>query len=122
MKTSRQFASRNRIEPFVMRAAEKFTLSWRKLATGAAAVLTLMLAFHVVFGENGLFLYEQKRHEARDYAAQIQQLQQENDQLQAHINDLQNDPNAIEQQAREQLHYTRPGEVIVTTPDAPAQK
>jgi cell division protein FtsB len=122
MKTSRQFASRSRIEPFAMRAAEKFSLSWRKAATGVAAVLALALAFHVFFGQDGIFLYAQKRHEARDYGAQIQQLQQENDKLQAHINDLQNDPSAIEQQAREQLHYTRPGEIIVTVPDAPEKK
>jgi cell division protein FtsB len=29
---------------------------------------------------------------------------------------LQEDPDAIEHQAREELHYTRPGEVIVTLP------
>lgn len=115
MKSSSQFASR--IEPLMTRVA----LSWRKLATGVAAVLALTLAFHVVFGQNGLFLYAQKRHEARDYGKEIQQLQLENDHIQQHINDLQNDPAAIEQQAREELHYTRPGEVIVTVPDVPAK-
>jgi len=122
MKSNYQFAGRSRMEPFVMRSVEKLTRSWRKIATGAAGVLALTLAFHVFFGENGIFLYEQKRHEARDYGAQIQELQQENDRLQAHVNDLQNDPSAIEQQAREQLHYTRPGEVIVTLPDTSTQK
>jgi cell division protein FtsB len=122
MKSIHQSAICSRIEPFVMRHAEKIALSWRKAATGVAAVLALSLAFHVFFGQDGIFLYAQKRHEARDYGKEIQQLQQENDRLQAHINDLQNDPNAIEQQAREQLHYTRPGEVIVTMPEAPAQK
>jgi cell division protein FtsB len=29
---------------------------------------------------------------------------------------LKSDPNAIEHQAREELHYTRPGEVIYTLP------
>jgi cell division protein FtsB len=122
MQSNRQFVSRSRIEPFVMRVTEKLTRSWRKIATGAAAVLALMLAFHVFFGENGIFLYAQKRHEARDYGAQIQELQNENDHLQAHINELQNDPGAIERQAREELHYTRPGEVIVTLPPAPEKK
>jgi cell division protein FtsB len=117
MKSLPQFASHRRIEPFMTRIA----LSWRKIATVAAGILTLTLAFHVVFGENGLFLYAQKRHEARDYGKEIQQLQIENDRIQAHINDLQNDPAAIEQQAREELHYTRPGEVIVTVPGAPAK-
>jgi cell division protein FtsB len=31
---------------------------------------------------------------------------------------LQNDPGAIEHQAREELHYTRAGEVIYTLPAA----
>ena len=122
MKSNRQFVSRSRMEPFVMRGGEKIARSWRKIATGAAGVLALTLAFHVFFGENGIFLYEQKRHEARDYGTQIKELQLENDRLQAHVNDLQNDPAAIEQQARQELHYTRPGEVIVTLPDVPAQK
>jgi cell division protein FtsB len=38
------------------------------------------------------------------------------------VDRLQSDPNAIEHQAREELHYTRPGEVIYTLPDAPAAK
>jgi cell division protein FtsB len=122
MKSNRQFVSRSRIEPLVQSTVEKIVRSWRKIATGAAGVLALMLAIHVFFGENGIFLYEQKRHEARDYGAQIKDLQMENDRLQAHVNELQNDPGAIERQAREELHYTRPGEVIVTLPDAPAKK
>jgi cell division protein FtsB len=44
------------------------------------------------------------------------ELQQENDLLTAHVNRLQSDPNAIEHQAREELHYTRPGEVIYALP------
>jgi len=122
MKPNRQFISRSRIEPYVRRAVEAATHSWTKLATGAAAVLALSLAFHVFFGQDGIFLYEQKRHEARDYSNQIKTLQLENDRLKAHVEELQNDPSAIERQAREDLHYTRPGEVIVTLPDTPAKK
>ena len=122
MNSNRQFVSRSRIEPFVLRAAEKLAKSWTKIGTGAGAVLALMLAFHVFFGQNGIFLYEHKRHEARDYGTQIKELQQENDRLQEHVTELQNDPGAIERQAREELHYTRPGEVIVTLPEAPAKK
>ena len=122
MKSNRQFVSRSRMEPIAQNVMEKLVRSWRKIATGAAGVLALMLAFHVFFGENGIFLYEQKRHEARDYGQQIKELQQENDRLQSHVNELQNDPSAIEQQARQELHYTRPGEVIVTLPDTPVQK
>ena len=45
---------------------------------------------------------------------QIQDLQQENARLRDHIERLKSDPDAIEHEAREQLHYARPGEVIYT--------
>ena len=46
----------------------------------------------------------------------MQELQRENDLLTGHVNRLQSDPNAIEHQAREELGYTRPGEVIYDLP------
>jgi cell division protein FtsB len=96
------------------------TFSWRKVATVAAAVLAVGLGYHVMFGQNGLTAYEQKRVEARSLEQQLQSLQRENEQLKGHVDRLQSDPNAIEHQAREELHYTRPGEVIYTLPDASA--
>ena len=98
------------------------TFSWRKVATVAAAVLAVGLGYHVMFGQNGLTAYEQKRVEARTLEQQLKSLQRENEQLKGHVDRLQSDPNAIEHQAREELHYTRPGEVIYTLPDAPAAK
>jgi cell division protein FtsB len=44
-------------------------------------------------------------------------LTEENDHLKGHVERLQSDPGSIEHQAREELHYTRPGEVIVTLPN-----
>ncbi len=88
----------------------------RKLATVAAAALALGVAYHVVFGANGLTVYEQKRHESQLLGLQMLELQQENDLLTGRVNRLQSDPNAIEHQAREELHYTRPGEVIYALP------
>ena len=89
----------------------------RRVATFAAAGLALGMGFHVIFGQNGLTAYEQKRHDARVLQEQLKQLQEENLRLDGHVQRLQDDPGAIEHQAREELHYTRPGEVIVTLPD-----
>jgi len=86
----------------------------RKLATAAAGLLALGVGFHVIFGANGLTVYMQKRQETESLNQQLQGLQNENDQLKGHVERLQSDPNAIEHQAREELHYTRPGEVIYT--------
>ena len=88
----------------------------RKAATVAAAVLALGVGYHVIFGANGLTVYEQKRQENHLLSQQMQDLQRENDLLKGHVDRLQSDPNAIEHQAREELHYTRPGEVIYTLP------
>jgi cell division protein FtsB len=103
-----------------VRMVERVRADWRKVATGAAAVLALAMGYHVVFGQNGLTVYEQKRQETQALDSQLYSLQHENDLLKGHVDRLQNDPNAIEHQAREELHYTRPGEVIYTLPSAPA--
>lgn len=88
----------------------------RRLATLAAAVLVVGVAYGVMFGHNGLTVYSNKRAETRDLDRELKSLGKENSSLAGHVERLQSDPNAIEHQAREELHYTRPGEVIVTLP------
>ena len=94
----------------------------RKVATVTASVLAIGLGYHVVFGHNGLIVYKQKRDETLSLDGQLQALRRENDRLKDHTERLQTDPNAIEHQAREELHYTRPGEVIYTLPAPPASE
>lgn len=91
-------------------------LGWRKAATVVAAGLAVSMAYHVVFGPNGLTVYQNKRQSSRDLERQSVSLSRENELLKGHIARLESDPNAIEHQAREELHYTRPGEVIYTLP------
>ncbi len=47
---------------------------------------------------------------------EIDVLQQENAHLRDHVDRLKTDPGAIEHEAREQLHYAKPGEVIYNLP------
>jgi cell division protein FtsB len=91
----------------------------RRIATGFAVVLAVFLAYHVIFGRNGLNSYEQKRIEDGQLHQQIDALQQENSRLKDHVGRLKNDPDAIEFEAREKLHYARPGEVIYTLNNQP---
>jgi cell division protein FtsB len=91
-------------------------LGWRKIATGAAALLALGMGYHVIFGQNGITAYQQKRQDTQNLDRQLHSLQRENELLKGHVDRLQSDPNAIEHQAREELHYARPGEVIYTLP------
>lgn len=90
--------------------------SRRKLATLGAGALVVVMGYGVVFGHNGVTAFLYKRQEARDLQQQMQQLQTENARLHDHVDQLQSDPAAIEHQAREELHYTRAGEVIYTLP------
>jgi len=87
-----------------------------KLATAAVAALAVMLAMHVIFGANGTMVYQKKKVEHRLLQKDVEQLEQENQALSQQIKALKTDPNAIEKEAREQLHYARPGEVIYLTP------
>src|SRR4030081_432149 len=82
----------------------------RRLATGAVVVFTGRLFAHVMFGANGMGVYRQKKDE-------YQTLQKENDRYTRQVKSLQPpDPSAIEREAREQLHYARPGEVVYVAP------
>jgi cell division protein FtsB len=57
--------------------------------------------------------------EARSEHDMEAHLQQENAHLREHVDRLKSDSNAIEHEAREQLHYAKPGEVIYTLPAEP---
>jgi cell division protein FtsB len=92
----------------------------RRLATGAVAVLTVWLFAHVMFGDNGMVIYRQKKTEYQTLQKEIDGLQKENDRYTQQVKSLQApDPNTIEKEAREQLHYTRPGEWVYIAPPPP---
>jgi cell division protein FtsB len=106
----------NRRQGSLGRVFGRVRLSWRKVGTGVAGLLALGMGYHVVFGQNGLTAYGQKRHDSQELDQQARVLTRENVRLEGHVNRLKMDPDAIEHQAREELHYTRPGEVIYTLP------
>ena len=105
----------------VQRASRAIYHVRRRAATGLALVVALGFGYHAVIGHNGITAYAQKRSEDRALAEEIRKLEGENARLKSHVEHLQNDPDAIEHEAREQLHYARQGEVIYTLDDrAPA--
>jgi cell division protein FtsB len=101
---------------------EVFYRARRKLATGAVGVLALWLGFHVIFGANGMVVYQQKRSEYRKVQKELQEAEQENQRLTKQVESLRNDPKAVEREAREQLHYTKPGEKIYLLPEQTQQR
>ncbi len=101
--------------PYLADAVKTRVYLWRRrAATIAVGALALVMAYGVVFGHNGLTAFARKRDEARTLQRQMQDLQRENEELRGHVDRLQSDPGEIEHEARAQLHYTRPGEVIYT--------
>src|SRR5882672_10168982 len=94
-------------------------LEWRRVGTVAALILTLGLVLHAMFGANGMVVYQQKQAERLTLQSEVERLQKENDQYVDGIKALKTDHRAIEREAREQLHYTRPGEYVYVAPDPP---
>ena len=92
---------------------------WRwRLSTSAVVLLAVWMGSHVYSGANGWIAYQQKKLEYQNLQQQVEQLRQENEALDRHVKALKTDPHTIEKEAREQLHYVRPGEIIYVTPEA----
>jgi cell division protein FtsB len=86
----------------------------RVLATLCIGVLAVFIGYKVIFGANGMKVYEGKRAEAVRLQQQIDHEKVINEQLQHRVDGLQRvDPNAIEKEAREQLGYVKPSEVVL---------
>jgi cell division protein FtsB len=103
-------------EPMPKRALDWTLRVWRPAGTVVAVLLALLLTWHVINGKHGLQVWHQKRAEDQQLRKEIEELQQENARLRNHIERLKSDPDAIEHEAREKLHYAKPGEVIYTLP------
>ena len=106
-------------KPLRERAVDWGLRMWRPAGTGVMVALALLLGWHVFNGKHGLSSWQQNRTQEKSLHKEIDDLQQENSRLAIRVEKLKSDPNAIEHEAREKLHYAKPGEVIV---DLPAEK
>ncbi len=88
----------------------------RRVATWGLFVFAALIAAHVLFGTNGWMAYEKKKTEYRKVTEDVKGMQQENAQLEAQIKALKTDPKAIEKEAREQLKYAKPGDIVYVMP------
>ena len=103
----------------VQRAARAVYRARRPLCTVLAIAIAVVFGYTAVFGHDGIIAYAQKRTEDKTLKTEIDRLNGENSRLQDHVQHLKSDPDTIEQEARQRLHYTRPGEVIYTLNGAP---
>jgi cell division protein FtsB len=105
----------------LLRTGEWLYAGRHKLATLAMSFLVVMLAYHVVFGSNGMVAYQHKRAENQKLQQDILRFQQENERISQRVRELRSNPKAIEREAREQLKYARPGEVVYVSPEPRSQ-
>jgi cell division protein FtsB len=109
-------------KPLRERALDWSLRRWRPAVTGVMVGLALLLGWHVVNGKHGLSAWQQNRHADTELRKEIDDLQQENARLSVRVGKLKTDPDAIEHEAREKLHYAKPGEVIVDMPATQKQQ
>jgi cell division protein FtsB len=93
----------------------------RRLASAVLVAFAGILFAHVLLGSNGWMAYRKKKAEYERLLQDKKRIEEENQRLDSEIKSLRSDPKAIEKEAREQLRYAKPGEVIVLYPDQPAQ-
>jgi cell division protein FtsB len=89
----------------------------KTLASIGMCVIALLLAYHVFTGSNGIKVYTQKQSENQALQRELDDLKKENDDLSRRVKALKSDPGTIEKEAREQLRYAKPGEVIYVMPE-----
>jgi len=86
----------------------------RILATLCIGLLAASIGYKVVFGANGMKVWQSKRAEVQQLEQELGRKKAEQEQLERHVQALQRgDPSVIEKEAREQLGYVKPGEVVL---------
>jgi cell division protein FtsB len=91
-------------------SARPSSLKMRLLFTLSICAI-LAMAGRSLVGDRGLFEVWRKKGAYQKLAVEVQALRVENVGLRAEIQALRSDPSAIERIAREELGYSRPGEI-----------
>jgi cell division protein FtsB len=81
----------------------------------------ILLALQDILGTHGVLAMRHSMRQSAEIQKQIQQLNQENQKLQKHVESLKTDPAAIERIAREDMGLARPGEYIFKIQPKPGE-
>jgi cell division protein FtsB len=84
----------------------------QRVALTIAGSVTVVLIAIVIFGSRGLLHLQTLTREQDELGRRIALLLHENEQLRERIHRLRTDDRTLERLAREELGFTRPGEVI----------
>jgi cell division protein FtsB len=102
-----------------MKVTVRITERWiyrmrRVLAMLCLAALSVLIGYKVVFGANGMKVWEGKKAEASQLQLQIDHMLDEQEKLQRQVDGLRRgDAPIIEKEAREQLGFVKRGEVVL---------
>jgi cell division protein FtsB len=97
--------------------AEPSSFFVRRNARYFLALVFCLLLLQDVFGAHGLMAMHRSKIQMQAIQEHIDRLDQENRDLQQHIQKLKTDPSAIEKIARDRMGLARPGELIFSLPD-----
>lgn len=81
------------------------------------ALVIMVLVMHEIFGPHGYLALRRQKQQYDALQQRIETLSKQNQQLNQKIQSLKTSPEAIEKQAREQLHLVRPGEYVYVLPN-----
>jgi len=76
----------------------------------------LALTIHDVFGPHGFLAMRRTQQEIKQFSAEMQKLDKENQELSDEVTSLKTDPRLIERIAREDMGLAKPGELIFKLP------
>jgi cell division protein FtsB len=93
---------------------------YRRLATWVFSLFFGVLLVNSLVGENGYLASIRAGREAAALHAEVARIRLENQELQRQGRRLQEDPAAVEEAARRDLGFIRPGETVIVIRDLPA--
>lgn len=92
----------------------------RKFWIYSLLVVSTVLMVNALIGEKGYLANLQARREFQDVSESLRQLKADNARLADEARRIRNDPQTLENAARQQLGLIKPGETLITLRDRPA--
>lgn len=79
----------------------------------ALGLLFFILLIASFFGKNGLIEMYRSRKKYQALVQEIEALEKERSQMEREVEELKENPKAVEMKAREELWYMKPGEMVI---------
>jgi cell division protein FtsB len=92
-----------------------------RIAVRALCVVVAVELIMAVFGDRGLLALQAAKRDLGTLASRVTAMRTENVALRRENRRLREDPSAIEELARRELGLIKPGEIVFTVRDIPAQ-